>query len=455
MNRVATDHPRLAGPLRKDVSMASIARDPNGRRRIIFVGPDRVRRAIYLGKFPHKAAETIQRHVEAILSSLNSRSSLETETADWLGKIGDDLHKKLVAVRLVQPRLDSASGVKTLGALRTAFDAAKLKAKPDTRVHWGHTWRNLIEFFGAEKDVDAINAAHAETWAEWLDVDQKLSIPTVHKRCGNAKQFFAFAQKSGLIPANPFAGLKSGNVTNREKDFFLSGQDAARVIDACPDVEWRLLFALSRYGGLRCPSEHLRLRWADIDWQKGRIRVTSPKTEHHQGGKSRMIPLFPELRPFLDQAWEQAEEGAEFVITRYRDAKQNLRTQLERIIKRAGLEPWPKLFHNLRATRQTELEETFPSHVVCAWIGNSPRVARKHYLQVTDSHFDRATARVQRSKCSKCLENERERKSQPTKKPLKFQRKTLHFQGSQTIKQWAMQDSNLRPHGCDPCALTN
>ncbi len=68
-----------------------------------------------------------------------------------------------------------------------------------------------------------------------------------------------------------------------------------------------------------------------------------------------------------------AEPGAEFVIQRYRSTNANLRTQLERIIRKAGLKPWPKLFHNLRATRQTELEETFPTHVVCEWLGNSPR----------------------------------------------------------------------------------
>jgi hypothetical protein len=68
----------------------------------------------------------------------------------------------------------------------------------------------------------------------------------------------------------------------------------------------------------------------------------------------------------------------------------NLWTQLERIIRRAGLQPWPKLFHNLRATRETELAESFPIHVVCAWIGNSSAIAAKHYLQVTEEHFGRA-----------------------------------------------------------------
>jgi hypothetical protein len=42
----------------------------------------------------------------------------------------------------------------------------------------------------------------------------------------------------------------------------------------------------------------------------------------------------------------------------------NLGTQLHRIIERAGCEPWPKMFINLRSTRRTELQETFPSHVV-------------------------------------------------------------------------------------------
>lgn len=52
---------------------------------------------------------------------------------------------------------------------------------------------------------------------------------------------------------------------------------------------------------------------------------------------------------------------------------------------------WPKPWHNLRSTRETELAETFPIQVVCDWIGNSQAVAREHYLQVTEEHFDRAT----------------------------------------------------------------
>ena len=63
-----------------------------------------------------------------------------------------------------------------------------------------------------------------------------------------------------------------------------------------------------------------------------------------------------------------------------------------KIIKRAGLVAWPRAWQNLRSSRQTELTETFPSHVVTAWLGNSERIAEKHYLQVLDSHFDKAVS---------------------------------------------------------------
>jgi integrase len=161
-------------------------------------------------------------------------------------------------------------------------------------------------------------------------------------------------------------------------------------MDQCPDAEWRLIVALGRFGGLRCPSEHLALRWGDIDFERGRIHFRSPKTEHHPGGESRVIPLFPELIKPLQDVFDLAEPGTEFVITRHRDTNVNLRTQFCRIIERAGLKVWPRIFQNLRSTRQTELAESFPSHVVCEWMGNSEPVAAKHYLQITDEHFQKA-----------------------------------------------------------------
>ena len=78
------------------------------------------------------------------------------------------------------------------------------------------------------------------------------------------------------------------------------------------------------------------------------------------------------------------------VINRNRRHK-NVGTKLRRIIKQAGLKPWPKPFHNMRATRCTELERKFPTHVVTASCGHPERIAEAHYWMTTDKDFYVAT----------------------------------------------------------------
>ncbi len=368
--------------------MASIASEKNGHRRIQFVAPDGRRPTVRLGKVSRRFAEGVKYRVEQILSAQLTGQPVDADTSRWVASLDERLHGRLAAVGLCQSR--DKRGAETLGHFLDAYiDRRSDSVKSATLTVWGHTRRNLVEFFGPSRLLDSITEGDAEEWRESL-LKAGLAPSTVRKRCGFAKQFFAFAVRKKLIPANPFASLKSAATGNPDRFYFVTRDEAQAVLDACPDAEWRLLFALSRYGGLRCPSEHLTLRWGDVDWEKGRITVTSPKTAHHEGKGTRVIPLYPELRPYLEAVWEGAPEGTVHVITRYRNTNANLRTQLLRIIRRAGLEPWPKLFQNLRSTRQTELEETFPSHVVCKWMGNSQSVARKHYLQVTDEHFQKA-----------------------------------------------------------------
>ena len=97
--------------------------------------------------------------------------------------------------------------------------------------------------------------------------------------------------------------------------------------------------------------------------------VTSPKTERY-GKPSRIVPLFPEWRPFLDEALQLAPDGSVYVIPMLKgDPDKNLGTTFNKVIERSGAEPWVKPFQNLRLSRQTELEQIFPSYVVCKWMG--------------------------------------------------------------------------------------
>jgi integrase len=102
------------------------------------------------------------------------------------------------------------------------------------------------------------------------------------------------------------------------------------------------LVALSRFGGVRVPSEALTLHWRDIDWSADRMTVHSPKTEHHVGKASRVVPIFGELRPYLEDVFDP---DGDFVLpSLQREAAQrgdwravNLGTRFTKIVKRAGL----------------------------------------------------------------------------------------------------------------------
>lgn len=365
--------------------MASISTDAKGKRRIIFLDEHGKRRAVHIGKMPLAGAREVKQRVESILAARLSQTPLDGATARWIGGAPQALAEKLAAVGLI-PRPETKPAA-TLEAFIEGYIQRRTDVSPHTRRIWRQTKRRLAEHFGGSTPLAEITKGAAGDWRLGL-VAAGLADASVRKHTGFAKHFFAQAVDHELIPSNPFGRLVSSPVANPARQYFVSREEAAKVIEAAPDAQWRLIIALSRYGGLRCPSEHVALSWDDVDWAGGRITVHSPKTARHAGHESRVVPLFPELRPFLDEVYDQAAPGR-FVIVR-RDSGANWRTQLTRIVQRAGLNPWPRIFHNLRSSRQTELEESFPSHVVCRWIGNSQQVARKHYLQVTDEHYARA-----------------------------------------------------------------
>ena len=368
--------------------MASISNDPNGRRRILFIGADQKRRVIRLGKVSQRFAVSVKVKVEDLVSASITGHTPADETARWLANLDSDLYNKLARVDLA--RQQSAT---LLGAFINGYIAHRSDVKPSTHLVYSRVRRYLVDYFGEEKPLRDITAGDADNWRLNLQ-GRGLAENTVRRSCGVAKQWFTSAVRLKLIPDNPFTDLAAVVKANTKRFFYINREQAQAVLNACPDAEWRLLFALARYGGLRVPSEVLQLRWQDIDWSRERFTVTSPKTEHHDGHGSRLVPLFPELQPHLRACFEQAEPGAEFCITRYRHRGVNLRTQLQRIIKRAGMQPWPKLWQNLRSTRETELADEFPAHVASAWIGNSVAVAMKHYLQVTDEHFQQAAQKA-------------------------------------------------------------
>lgn len=379
--------------------MASVSKDSKGYR-VRFVMPDGTNKTIRLSGFNKSKSEDIARHIEELIAAKAAGSAIDRRTANWLADIGQNVHDKLSNAGLIEPREGS-----TLGMFLKGYLLRRANVKPSTMRKWQSAVNHLIEHLGEDRDLRSINSGHADEFRSFL-YSQPQAENTVRRYCGLAKQFFRAAHRRKLIDSNPFADQVATVTGNASKFHFVTREDTTKLLNACPDSQWRLIVALTRFGGLRSPSEVLALNWEDINWHEKRFTVTSPKTEHHQGGESRVVPLFPELAEILNESYELDfqrlnDESAESVgvvsgpvITRYRDSTQNLRTTFLKVIKRAGLKPWPKLFQNVRSTRETELADQFPLHAVTAWMGNSQIVASKHYLQLRDEHFDRASSEV-------------------------------------------------------------
>jgi len=375
--------------------MASISRNAKtGLRMLLVVGTDRERNRIRLGRLTKGQADEIKRHVGNLAERLKTGSLLVPSTAEWLGDIPDTLHDFLAVCGLVKPRVQALKP--TLPPLKEWLDEytkGRADVKPRTLAIYGDVKRNLLAYFAPERTLDSITPGDADGFAVYLRTKAKLSDGTARRRMGIAKQFLRAAVRRRLLAENPFDGQAVTARANPKRAAFVSRADTAAILKALPDAKWRLVFALARYGGLRCPTEISGLKWSDVSWDRERFTVIAVKTEHHADAGIRVVPIFPELAPLFLEALEAAESGAIYCCPQYpaNCVGQMYRKVVLQALTRAGVKPWPKLFVNCRASRETELAESYPVQVVCSWIGNSPAVAAKHYLQTTEDHFRRAT----------------------------------------------------------------
>ena len=336
-----------------------------------------------LGRVSRKTAERFANNIDNLLHERRCNLPLSREVANWLAGLDDKLYSQLVEKRLAEPRIKAAS----ISEFVDRYILGRTDVTERRREKLRQAKIRLIEYFG-DVDVRSVTAGAADKYARWLL--NQVAATTAQKECQIAAQFFRHAFRSELISRNPFDGVSVGTATNDKRKVVIGRGIVEKVLDTCPNWQWRTVVALARYGGLRCPSEVALLKWTDIHWGTDRFTVTSPKTQRYGKGE-RVVPLFPELREYLDEAFSMANEGDVWVIPMLDgQPDKNLGTTFKKIITRAGVEVWPKPFQNLRLSRQTELEQVHPTYVVCKWLGNTPEIALRHYLEVTEAHYQAA-----------------------------------------------------------------
>ena len=169
------------------------------------------RKTITLGRMSQKSAELIRSRVETINSCNEAGLPYPLDVAQWLGTIGDDLHKKLSTVGLVGAR-QAASLEQELEKYIKNHSGGK---EPSTLEKWGYDRDRLVQFFGADRDTKTIIRSECEQYKTWLYNERHMADSTVGRAIRNARMFFTAWVRDGLLERNPFDGVKSSNAIRR------------------------------------------------------------------------------------------------------------------------------------------------------------------------------------------------------------------------------------------------
>lgn len=191
--------------------MAGVSTDKSGKRRLLYVDPNGLRRSIYVGKMPSTTARAIKTKVEAIVAAKVGGVSIDAETARWAAGLDDALHAKLVGVDLLPPR----DRVRLVPFVRDYIEKRNdVKAAGKTVRKQGE--KSLVDYIGADRLVESITAAEAEDYKQHL-IGTKLAAYTVRKRLQFAKLIFNALMKRVRIAINPFAAVQMAAVVDESR----------------------------------------------------------------------------------------------------------------------------------------------------------------------------------------------------------------------------------------------
>ncbi|MEN0109082.1 MAG: phage integrase SAM-like domain-containing protein [Planctomycetota bacterium] len=376
--------------------MASVVSQPNGRFCVQFKRPDGKRDTMRLGKVDRRTAQRFAERIDELITGVALRQPLHPNTADWLASLPAKTHDKLSKAGLVSKR--ESTPVVTVGELTAHYLQHKV-GKPSTLKKYENAAENLRKFFGDARNLNDLTEGDADEFKAFLltkanrQTGGPLAPPTAQKRLQRAKAILKFAVKKRWLTVNPFEDAVLDHAAPLvDRYHFVDAETTYKLLDSCDELEFRTLLAIVRFGGLRHRSETTLLEWSWVDWNADTIRFRSPKTEHLPRRAWRTIPIFAELRPYLEAAWEAAPDGARLILPSLQVSNYATTKRLRRLCRRVGIELWDKPWVNLRSTRETEIEELFGLKAACDWIGNTEAVARKSYLQITAIHHARAIA---------------------------------------------------------------
>ena len=371
---------------------------------------DKKRRTLYLGSIRESAANKVQNRIDDILLDVNLRNRLSKESQEWFLEADIGLAEKLESwgmlstvpelwtqkLKLDRPELFQSDEITLQQFTDWYLQQRRSDCEESTIRKASASLNQLIEYCTEHESIATVEDITPELAFRFqLKRRETKAEATVGKDIKIAKTAFTFGVKAGKVTSNPFKELKPGSDVNLDGQHIVPVSDYEKLVEAINDPDWRVIIALARLGGLRCPSELTNLKWTDISWDAKTIRVTSPKTKRH-GKAERVIPLFSRLDEALSDHWELTGSTSEYVITKehLRRRGTSLSERFHRFRESAGIPHFPNPFRNMRlsaANDVSRLPGVTPKNLV-DWFGHDMKTALKHYHRTTRQDIEQAVS---------------------------------------------------------------
>ena len=341
------------------------------------------RYVVWIGKLTVRQQREYERHVASVVDSFKVGASPEPESLQWFDTVPERIREKFTAWGMLPPRqrrVLTADQRSVEGWTRLFIDELVSKWRTKNNYEQARSW--LLKSVDGKRDVTSVTQGDMKRWQSSMG---GLAMSTRNKHTKRIKTMFAGAVEDGILSSSPAGILKeerSAKRIDRSRQHFVDAATTTKVLRKLPDTNWKLIFCLMRFQGLR-RHEVFALDWKHVDWETNELTVPA---ETKTGWRT--MPIFPETLRYLRDQQEIADAGQK--IVRWTGSQDSLTERLRRQVESICGQCWPKVCQQLRSTRRTELDAEFPPHVVNDWLGHDSTTAEKHYQQVTPEHLHRA-----------------------------------------------------------------
>jgi integrase len=212
-------------------------------------------------------------------------------------------------------------------------------------------------------------------------------------------QVFEFGQRKGWCQANPCRAVDRPVVENSTDIRFLELEEVEALLRAVPTDDLfgetdRTVYLTATTTGLR-QGELLALRWRDVDWTAGRIRVRQNYVRGHWGTPktrrgSRSVPMTDRLAGELDRHFKRSAYQADddLVFPHPETGKvldhSALSRRFKKALRKAGIRQ--VRFHDLRHTFGTRMAASgVPARTLQEWMGHRDSKTTEIYTDYSPS----------------------------------------------------------------------